>query len=483
MIRSKGSYEETLILKEKEHSTIYRRMVRVEMNEKNHIYDIVVVGGGISGAISAIAAARLGADVLVVEQYGFMGGMLTCAGVGPMMTFHAGDRQLIKGIVSEIVDRLVDKGLSPGHIEDAGGYTYTNTPVSAEGMKRELDIMLLEAGGKVLYHTMLADVKVDNKIIQYITVCNKKGLSDIHSKVFIDATGDGDLFAKAGVPYTKGRELDGKCQPMTLNMKVGNVDREELKNYMLDNQDRIKNKRVIETLDTLPRLFLCLYAKEIQEEKAKGGLPLHQKGNVLFFETDVPGEAVLNTTRILNCDPEDPDSISKAEIEGRAQAEEMMNFLKKQRGFENCYLEVTGPRIGVRSSRQLNGLYTLTADDLKESKKFHDTIAHGSYPIDIHSPDGMKTTSFFLKPGQYYNIPYSSLLNDTVHNLITVGRCISATFEAQASIRVTPIAGSIGQAGGTAAYLCSKQGKLPVELDVKELQRLLIDNDMVLIYE
>ena len=160
-----------------------------------------------------------------------------------------------------------------------------------------------------------------------------------------------------------------------------------------------------------------------------------------------------------------------------------MRFLKNQRGFEKCYLEVTGPRIGVRSSRQLKGLYTLVAEDLKESKKFTDTIAHGAYPIDIHSPDGMNTISYFLKPGQYYNIPYRTLLNDSVHNLITVGRCISASFEAQASIRVTPIAGSIGQAGGTAAYLCLKQGKLPAEIDIKELQRLLVDNSMFLVVD
>lgn len=450
---------------------------------RGHVYDIVVVGGGISGAVSAIAAARLGADVLVVEQYGFMGGMLTCAGVGPMMTFHAGDKQIIRGIVSEMVDRLVEKGLSPGHLEDSLGFAYTNTPVSSEGVKRELDIMLSEAGGKVLYHTMLADVAVEEKRIKYITICNKKGLSDIYAKIFIDATGDGDLFAKAGVPYTKGRESDGKCQPMTLNMKVGNVDREELKQYLSDIRDRVKHKRVIETLDTNPRLFCSLFAKEIKDEKEKGGLPLQQKENVLFFETDVLGEAVLNTSRLLDYDPEDPESISQAEIEGRAQAEELMKFLKRQRGFENCYLEATGPRIGVRSSRQLKGLYTLEAQDLKESKKFPDTIAHGAYPIDIHSPDGMNTISYILQPGQYYNIPYRTLLNDTVCNLITVGRCISASFEAQASIRVTPIAGSVGQAGGTAAYLCLQQGKLPAEIDVKELQMLLRDNKMFLAVE
>jgi flavin-dependent dehydrogenase len=128
------------------------------MSDGNKPFDVIVVGGGISGAMAGIGAARAGAKTLVVEQYGFLGGMLTAAGVGPMMTFHAGDEQVIRGTTGELIDRLKEKGQSPGHIFDTTGYTYSVTPFDVEGMKRELELMLTEAGGEVLYHAMLASV-------------------------------------------------------------------------------------------------------------------------------------------------------------------------------------------------------------------------------------------------------------------------------------------------------------------------------------
>lgn len=178
-------------------------------------YDIIIVGGGISGSIAAIAASRNGSKVLIIEQYGFLGGMLTAAGVGPMMTFHVEDKQVIQGITGELIDRMVKKGKSPGHIVDAIGYTYTVTPFDAEWMKHELELMLLENHCDILYHSMLAEVEVKEGNIKSITVCNKEGLTKLYSKVFIDATGDGDLSVWSGVDFIKGREKDGALQPMT----------------------------------------------------------------------------------------------------------------------------------------------------------------------------------------------------------------------------------------------------------------------------
>lgn len=142
-------------------------------------YDVVVMGGGISGAMAAIAASSAGARTLIIESQGFLGGTLTANGVGPMMTFHAGEKQAIQGFTDQLIERLKKLGKSPGHIVDTVGFTYSVTPFDAEAMKHELELMVVENGGEILYHTMLVSVKTESGNIVSITVCNKSGLSEI----------------------------------------------------------------------------------------------------------------------------------------------------------------------------------------------------------------------------------------------------------------------------------------------------------------
>ncbi len=444
-------------------------------------YDVVVVGGGISGSMAAIAAARSGARTLLVEQYGFLGGMLTAAGVGPMMTFHAGDEQVVRGLTGELVDRLVAKGKSPGHIVDTTGYTYTVTPFDAEGMKQELELMLLEAGGELLYHTMLAGADCSAGRIERIQVCNKSGLSSLQGKVFVDATGDADLSVFAGVGYTKGRESDGASQPLTMNLKMRGVDIAAVKEYIRGNLaefPRLKGNATI--IDRAPRLSIGGFVLTLQDGQARGDISF-QREDILFFETNSPGEVIINTTRILGKDSVDPWSLTEAEIEGRRQARELERFLMaKVPGFEEAETVYSGPFVGVRGSRQIEGLYTLTAQDLLSSRWFPDVIAHAGYPVDIHCPDGTGTSHMHLQWGQKYGIPYRCLVNAKVDNLITVGRCISATFEAQAGIRTTPTVGAIGHAGGTAAAIAAKAATAARDVDVAELQERLLEQSAYL---
>ncbi|NLY98233.1 MAG: FAD-dependent oxidoreductase [Clostridiaceae bacterium] len=441
--------------------------------------DICVVGGGISGFAAAVAASRLGAKVLVVEQYGFLGGMLTMAGVGPMMTFHAGADQVVRGITSELIDRMVKKKKSPGHVFDTIGYTYTVTPFDAEWMKHEMELMLQESGGEVLYHTMLAGVEKKGQCIEAIYVCNKAGINPIRAKIFIDATGDGDLSAWAGVECTKGRVPDGACQPLTMNMKMGNVDLEKVKAYVLDHPEEFPylkgNTRMV---NMASHLSVSGFVKTLEKAIENKEITERLEG-VLFFETNNPGEVIINTSRLYGYDPTDPDQLTKAEIEGRKQVRELETFFKNRiPGFENAILLQSGPSVGARSSRQIKGLYTLTHEDILKGTKFEDTIAHAGYPIDIHSPDGKEVAvkdDMHIKHGTVYSIPYRCLVNKDVVNLITVGRCISATFEAQGAIRTTPTAGAIGHGGGVAAYLSLKHQTIPKEVPGKELRRILIE--------
>ena len=440
-------------------------------------FDIVIAGGGVSGCAAALAAARNGASVLLLEQNGYLGGTLTGCGVGPMMTFHAGQKQIITGIMQELVDDMVSRGWSLGHVLDDKQYTSTITPFHAEGLKIVLDEKLQQAGCTVLLHTFIGGVQRLCGKIQSITVCNKDGSHQVHGKVFIDATGDGDIAAWAGARMTKGRPEDGAAQPMTTKMKYCQVDTEKLRSYLLENLDRFPD---LKPYPDLIRSTVCLdlhgFEEEFIQEKQAGRLSIPRE-NVLMFGTGRPGEYIVNTTRIVDHDATDAMSLSDAERLGRQQCLELDGFLRKfVPGFEHALLEFTGPSVGVRGSRQLCGSYTLTAEDILERKVFADRIAHSSYPIDIHNPKGEGTNSTFMsQPGTYYSIPYSIMVCPEIDNLIVTGRCVSATFEAQAAIRTTPTVGAMGQAAGIAGAYAAAKGVTVRDVDVAQVQRTLVE--------
>ncbi|MDC7236111.1 MAG: FAD-dependent oxidoreductase [Spirochaetales bacterium] len=443
--------------------------------------ELLIVGGGISGSIAGIAAARAGVKTLMIEQNGYLGGMLTAGGVGPMMTFHAGDIQVVRGITGELIERLKEKGFSTGHLFDTTGYTYSVTPFDPEGMKSELEQMFLQAGGTILFHTMLADVSVMDKKIQSLRICNKSGLSTLSADVYIDATGDADLSARAGVDCIKGRESDGLNQPLTMNLRLGNVDIDKVRNFIRSHPDEFpKLNGDTSIVDRSERLSMGGFVNIMKEARKRGEISFDRE-IVLFFETNNRGEVIVNTSRISGLDPTNPSDLSRAEIEGRKQTAELLPFLRKRiPGYENAVALYSGPAIGVRSSRQIKGLYTLNEEDILSARKFDDAIACYGYPIDIHSPGGEKTESRHLKWGDIYTIPYRSLINNKIKNLITVGRCISSTFAAQASFRTTPGAGAIGHGGGAAAAAAVKDGKDFDKLDFKSIKTLLIEQNAYL---
>lgn len=437
-------------------------------------YDVLIVGGGVSGATAGIACARQGVKTLIVEKMGFLGGMLTAGGVGPMMTFHAGDIQTIRGIADEVVENLKAMGASPGHIIDSTGYTYTVTPFDSELLKHVLERMYIGAGGEILYHSMLSGVETENGSIASVKLSTKSGLINLSSRLYIDATGDGDLSAWSGVEFLLGREKDNLCQPVTMNLKLRNVDIDRIKKLIKEEKNNFPHVN-IEKMDNSPRLSMGGYIKELNEARENGEITFSRE-YILLFETNNPGEVIVNTTRIQKVDATNPWDLSKAETEGRKQALELYNFLKKRAaGFENSIIMYTGPNLGIRESRKIKGKYILTAEDMFSDEQFTDEIARGGYPVDVHNPEGEGTTSKHMAWGDSYGIPFRCLLNDRISNLITVGRCISVTHEACAAIRVTPIAMAIGQAGGTAAGLAVKNYNSDINmLDVYELRKELV---------
>ncbi|MHB9028806.1 MAG: FAD-dependent oxidoreductase [Candidatus Latescibacterota bacterium] len=442
-------------------------------------YDLIIIGGGVSGAIAGIAASRLGARTLVVEQHGFLGGSLTAMGVGPMMSFHnRAGRQLIRGVPQELIDRLVAKGASPGHIPDSTTYCSTVTPFNAEQLKIELESMLLESGGEILYHAMLAEVNREAGSISGIRICTKRGLETLEAAVYIDATGDGDLAALAGAPFHVGRLPDGASQPMTMNLKVGNVDSGAVRRYVEERPEDFVfahgQEEGLRRLREVPCLSLAGYLGAWGKALAEKTVDV-PRDLVLFFETETPGVFIVNTSRVQGFDPTDPFRVSAAETLGRRQCDQIFRFLKRScPGFGNAVNLGTSVHIGVRESRHIHGLYTLTGEDLLSEKTFPDPVCAGGYPIDIHSPDQAETRSRHLRPEGMYQVPLRSLLVAEPGNLVLAGRCIGATHEASAALRVTPIAMALGQAAGTVAALAVQKECAAKNVPYDDVRKVLL---------
>jgi hypothetical protein len=265
------------------------------------------------------------------------------------------------------------------------------------------------------------------------------------------------------VPFQAGRQSDGAMQPMTMNLKLGNVDTGAVRQYAIDNPDDflfhpVGREEGLRRLRTAPRLSLAGFLKAWSAARARGEIDV-PRDQVLFFETPTPGVVIVNTSRITGLDPTDPFQLSQAESIGRKQCVQIFQFLRDRAvGFRNAIRMDTAAKIGVRESRHIQGRYIITADDLITARAFPDCIAVGGYPIDIHSPGDNATQTTHLKPDTKYQIPLRALLPVEISNLVVVGRCISATHEAAAAFRVTPISMAIGQGGGVAAAEAVKSG-------------------------
>jgi hypothetical protein len=401
---------------------------------------VLVAGGGPAGLGAAVAAARRGAKTLLIERYGFLGGMATAGLVNPFMSWHAGGEPLVAGIFQEMLDRMAVKG----------GFAAPRAPhaFDPEVFKLAADEMCAQAGVQVRLHSLLATVRSQGAKTTSISTEGKSGRERWGADIFVDCTGDADLAFRAGVPCDFGREGDRLAQPMTLNFRMAEVQVERMPSAAEIN-----------------RLF--------HQAKAEGRLSCPRE-NVLWFRTTRPGVVHFNTTRVTGKSGVDAEDLTAAENEARRQAHEIARFLVSDvPGFERAYLQQTGTQIGVRESRRIRGDYVLTEEDVISARKFPDGIARCNYPIDIHNPAGSGTVIREVPEGDYYEIPYRCLLPLGMENLLVAGRCVSATHEGQSSLRVMPQCFAMGEAAGTAAALALHQGITPRQLSASALRDAL----------
>lgn len=440
-------------------------------------FDVVVIGGGPAGINAAIASARAGAKTLLVERYGFLGGMSTIALVYPWMTFHTNaGKQVIKGIAQEIVDRLKAIDGSPGHLRDTVGFTYSVTPYHSEKYKMVALDMLEEAGAEVLVHSFVDKVEVEGNKISSINLSTKSGPIRVSAKQFVDTSGDADVAYLAGAPCLQGRDSDHQTQPMTMKFRMRGVDLGKVKEAMKTNPENFYKKTPIAELDDLPLTGVQGFYKEWNES----GIPIN-RDQVLFFAGPEYDEVLVNCTRVQGLDGTNVFDLSEGEKEGRKQMFMIAEFLQtKIPGFEKASISAAGTQIGIRETRRIDGEYALTLDDATNGKKYEDTIALSGYPIDIHDPTGKGVQANDIEGDGSYGIPYRCLVPKVIDNLLVGGRCISTTHEALATTRLTPSCMASGQAAGTAAALSIADEVDPRNIDVERLKKYLVEQGVVL---
>jgi hypothetical protein len=442
-------------------------------------FDVLVVGGGNAGCTAAIAAARHGARTLLVERYGFLGGTATAAMVGPWMTFHSGKERIVGGIAQEIVERLMRKGASPGHLRDSSDYVATITPFDPEVHKALLFEMMREAGVELLLHAYFLSARTQNGAVTGAAFATIAGTRTQGARIVIDATADALVAASAGVPTQQGDER-GRVQPATLIFRLSHVDLAQLAAYLREHPAEMRSslsehERTPENLTAVAGLY------SLWEQARNEGAVEVPRELVSFFISPYPDEVTVNMTRVVDVDPLDPVDLTRAEVESRLQAMQLFEFFRSRvPGFQNARLAGTGTQIGIRESRRIVGRYTLTREDVLSGRKFDDAVARSAYPIDVHNPSGSGTTTHRLKPGESYEIPYRCLVPVNRDALLVAGRCISTTHEALASTRLTPTVMTLGQAAGTAAALASRNGGHVADVDAKALRAQLVADGVLL---
>ncbi len=434
---------------------------------------MLVIGGGNAGCAAALAAARHGARTLLVERYGFLGGTATAAMVGPWMTFHSGTERIVGGIAQEIVERLVAMGGSPGHIHDASDYVATITPFDPELHKALLFEMMSESGVELLLHAYFLETLVDGAgAVRGARVATVGGLREFEAAVTIDASADAYVAASAHVELQQGDER-GRVQPASLMFRLSHVDLEQTAAYVRANAAEMRTSLPPQERDAAALTAVAGLYSLWNRARERGDVTVPRE-LVSFFISPYPDEVTVNMTRVVDIDPLDPVDLTRAEVESRAQAMQLLGFFRRDvPGFANARIAATAAQIGIRESRRIVGVYTLTRDDVLEGRAFDDAVARSAYPIDIHNPAGSGTTTYRLPPGASYEIPYRCLVPKFVDALLVAGRCISTTHEALASTRLTPTVMTLGQAAGTAAATCASRAIRPRDVPAGELRAAL----------
>jgi hypothetical protein len=419
-------------------------------------YEVVVLGGGPAGIAAAVTAARAGRSTLLVERYGFLGGMGTAAGVTNFCGLHAnvhGDiRQVVHGVAGDLLARIdALGGLNAPHA--LFGKTVAQAYDTA-AYKIAADDLMLSAGVQVLFHALAVGMMMDEPgRIRALLLETKSGRRAVLAHCFIDCSGDGDLAAWAGVPFDKGDGQGRMLYPSTM-FRLNGID----------------PKRAGKAWEVIPRLMLEAEAAGRYRFPRKTPIVRPQKSGI---------EWRVNLTQLANAegdamDGTDARELSDAEMLGRRQIADVAGFLKEVPGFEDSYIVDIAPQVGIRETRRVHGRYMLTERDVLECASFDDTVGVNGWPLELHLKGDVEFRWPPIPESRGFNhLPYRMLVPVGLDNLWVAGRCASMTHEAQSAARVSGACFVMGQAAGAAADLAQAAGCAADSVDIPSLQARL----------
>jgi hypothetical protein len=431
--------------------------------------DVLVVGGGPSGIMAALAAVEDGLNVTLIESRSFVGGNMT---IGLPILGFLGQKgnQIIKGLPQKLIDRL--KAVQASSEHRPCPLHMSLTLVEPEAVKTVALEMLVESKVDLLFYTFLAGVVMEGDELKGAIIESKAGRQVILAKTVIDCSGDADVAFRAGVPCEYGNE-NGGVQPPTLMFCLGGVDTEKLRTSVAEEPRTYLTDFIPSEYFGQNNQFVLVGMRNQIKKAQDDGLILKTERTILITGLR-KGEVWVNMTRVNGVNGTDPASLTHGEIDGRNQIIDIQKYLIGYvPGFENAYFLKTAPFLGIRETRRIQGQYTMTRDDIMTCRHFDDAIAVASYPLDIHHPQGGGCTLEWC--GDCYDIPYRSLIPQKIKNLVVAGRCISTTHEAMSAIRVMAPCMAMGEAAGRAAKMAIRQGVQPADLDVKQLQQELLE--------
>lgn len=433
--------------------------------------DVLVAGGGLSGVIAAVAAARHGASVMLVERFSCLGGV---AALGlPIQGFCCDtDEQIVLGIPEEWRQRLTANGGAVDHFTKCNMHN-PFLVIAPEGVKLTCQQMLLDAGVQVLLDAMVVDVVGTCDHIDAVIIESKSGRQAIMAKQFIDATGDADLVSAVGAPFTMAS--DEALQANTLSIIMTGVDKRRLQKFILEDPETFDlypmlPREQIGNADYYIMAGLSNIVRKVANDKRFEGI----YGMTNFSTLPHDDTVHVNSVHVSGRNTCDVIGVTQMEMEARTQAQMVVKFMQEYiPGFENAKLTNTGSWLGIRESRIIEGLDTLTLDDIKEGRIPDTTICLGGYPYDFHQKDDKDAKIQFYKVPPY-GITYGTLIPRGTQNLFVAGKTISATREAMCSSRVMAQCMGEGQAAGTAAAMCCKLGCTSTTLDIQALREELV---------
>ena len=411
--------------------------------------DVCVVGAGSAGSSAAIAAARSGASVLLVDRLPFLGGTSTAVLDTFYGFFTPGERsrKVVGGIADDVVDELGRLGpviTRPNTYGAGAGVTYL-----PDHLKVAWERLVTDAGARPLLHALVQAADVRDGHVESIVIATRAGLARVRARAFVDASGDADLCAFAGFGYETAGELD-PAQTLTTTFRMTNVDQERRRSVTKDAFHALMREAVESGEYDLPRRDGSDHITPVEGMIATVMTRLEsvRRG---------PDGTLVNAT--------DPWFLTEAEIAGRRQALEYVRFLRDRvPGYERASLVALGTQIGVRETRRVYGDYRLTRDDVLSGRQFDDDIGLCGAPIEDHKA-GADTDWAYLPEGSVVGIPVRTLLVRDATNVLVAGRCFSATHDAHASVRSMAQCMAMGQAAGTATALAVAAGLTPREMD------------------